>query len=133
MKTVQQNYISYTQFPSKVEDDEKTCESEEKKSHRLGLETFLLEAVDETLSSLGDSAKQAIYFHLEKSFKIKKLEIPNKIEEFALAIEKIFGDGAKLLEIQTMKRLHQKVGQDLRKYPRNDELLFTEYMRARAQ
>jgi hypothetical protein len=73
-------------------------------------EKLLLQAVDEGLSSLGESSKRAIYFHLEKNFKIKKKEIPNKIEIFEDAIEKIFGLGADFLEILIMKRLHEKAG-----------------------
>ena len=70
----------------------------------------MLEAVDEGLSSLGTVSRQAIYFHLEKSFRITKQEIPSKIEVFADAIEKIFGKGADFLEILIMKRLHEKTG-----------------------
>jgi len=70
---------------------------------------FLLEAVDEGLSSMGESSKLSVYFHLEKGFKIKRLEIPHKVEEFACAMEKIFGLGANFLEILIMKSLHEKI------------------------
>lgn len=93
-------------------------------------ERLLLEAVDESLSTLGDSAKQAIYFHLEKTFKVSKSEIPHKIEEFSNAIEKIFGVGARLLEIQMMQRLHEKSGHAVRYYLKNGNLSFVEYLRA---
>lgn len=71
---------------------------------------LLLEAVDEGLSSLGESSKQAIYFHLAKSFNVKRNAIPLEIEEFAEAIERIFGLGANFLEVLIMKRLHEKTG-----------------------
>ena len=99
-------------------------------SRDRGFKKLLLEAVDEGLSSLGNSSKQAIYFHLEKTFKIKKQDIPNRIEEFTNAIEKIFGHGAKILEIQIMKLLYEKVGHDFEYFPEKDELLFTEYVSA---
>lgn len=54
-------------------------------------ETILLEAVDWGLSSLGETPKQAIHFHLEKSFGVRKEEIPYKVEAFAGAVEEIFG------------------------------------------
>ena len=95
-----------------------------------GFKKLLLEAVDEGLSSLGDSAKLAIYVYLEKNFKIKKQDIPNKIDEFTNAIEKIFGNGAKFLEIQIMKHLHEKVGHDFEYFPEKDDLIFTEYVEA---
>jgi hypothetical protein len=73
-------------------------------------EKLLLEAVDEGLASIGESSKQAIYFHLEKDFKIKKQEIPRKIEAFILAVEKIFGIGANFLEALILKALYEKTG-----------------------
>ena len=71
---------------------------------------ILLAAVEESLSSLGDSPKQAIFFHLEASFKIKKERIPENIMEFAKALEKIFGPGALYLEKLIVKRLYEKLG-----------------------
>lgn len=88
---------------------------------------LLLEAVDEGLASLGESSKQAIYFHLEKRYNIKKQEIPHKIEAFADAIEKIFGLGADFLEILIMKQIHQKVGGSF-KWPESKDLTFVEYV-----
>jgi len=81
------------------------------------------------LSSLGDSAKYAIYFHLENTFNISKQGIPYKIEEFADAIEKIFGLGAKPLEILIMKRLYEKVG-GIVEHPKHKDLVFAEYVEA---
>src|SRR3989304_7537998 len=85
-------------------------------------EELLAEAVDEGLSSLGDSAKQAIYFHLEKTFSIEKQNIPNKFEEFTNAIEKIFGLGAKTLEIRIIKSLYEKVGRDFKYFPEKENI-----------
>ena len=99
-----------------------TCHYEFKK--------LLLEAVDESLSVLGDLAKKAVYSYLEENFEIKKHDIPDKIEGFTKAIEEIFGPGAKLIQIQIMKRLYQIAGRDLKYYPEKDELLFTEYVAA---
>ena len=90
-------------------------------------ETALIEAVDEGFSPFGHSSKQAIYFHLENTFKIKKQEIPCKIEEFADAIEKIFGAGAKLIEIRIIEALHERI-QDFVHLPKKGELVFTEYV-----
>ena len=70
---------------------------------------LLLEAVDEGLASIGESSRHAIFFYLETVFKIKRNEIPYKIEEFAAAIEKIFGLGANCLELLIMKHLYEKV------------------------
>ncbi len=92
-------------------------------------EKLLIEAVDEGLSSLGQSSKKAIYFHLKESFNIKKEEIPFRISIFADAIEKIFGGGACFLEILIMKRLHEKVGGNF-ELRESTDFAFTEYIAA---
>jgi len=57
-------------------------------------EKLLVEAIEESLSSLGDSPKQSILFHLENTFKIKKQEITDNITSFDVALKKLFGPGA---------------------------------------
>jgi hypothetical protein len=73
-----------------------------------GFEKLLIEAIDETLSSLGESPKQAILFHLENTFNIKEHEISNKIEAFDEALQKIFGPGATFLEKTIVNKLREK-------------------------
>jgi hypothetical protein len=92
----------------------------------------LLVAVDDGLSSLGESSKQAIYFYLDRNFRIKKQEIPKKIEAFAGAIENIFGQGASLLEVIIMQKLHDKVGQQI-KWQTSRDLTLAEYVSAAKQ
>jgi hypothetical protein len=70
--------------------------------------TFL-EAVEEGLSSLGESPKQAILFHLENSFKIRREEIPRNLTEFRKALERIFGPGTPYLEKLILKKLYAKL------------------------
>lgn len=92
-------------------------------------EEILLEAIDEALSSLGESAKQAIYFHLREKFKIEMDEIPHRLQDFADGMEKIFGLGAKFLQILIMKNLYGKIGKTL-KWNESREFMFVEYVRA---
>lgn len=94
-----------------------------------GFENLLLDAVDEGLACLGESVYRAIYYHLENDFAIKRQDIPCKIEGFADAIEKVFGIGAGLLEIEIMRRLHEKVGGSFRYFPEQRNLVFTEYVK----
>lgn len=97
------------------------------KSRENGFEAAMIEAVDESFSPFGHSSKQAIYFHLENTFKIKKQGIPYKIEEFEDAIEQIFGAGAKLIEIRIIEALHERI-QDFVHFPKKADLVFTEYV-----
>ena len=70
---------------------------------------LLLEAIDDALSSLGESVKQSIYFHIQNKF-VARNEIPTHIQDFQGGLEKIFGAGAKFIEVLIMKNLHAKIG-----------------------
>jgi len=96
-------------------------------------ERVLLKSIDEGLSSLGDSPKRVVYFYIEKKFNIKRHEIPIKTEEFVDALEKIFGLGAKFLEILIIKRLYEEVGQIFEWNERHTDLTFIEYVAAARQ
>jgi len=77
---------------------------------RPEFQNLLLEAVDQGLSVIGESSKLSIYFHLEKSYGIKRQDIPQKTEAFVSAVEKIFGPGAKFIEALVSKGLCEKAG-----------------------
>jgi hypothetical protein len=94
----------------------------------MNFKELLLESVDDGLSVLGDSGKQVVYYHLEENFKIKRQDIPYKIKEFTDAIERIFGAGAKILEIKIMRSLFKKGGYALKKYLKLQNLTFIEYV-----
>ena len=97
------------------------------KSHISKFDKIIPETVDEIFSSFGRSCKQAIYHQLEHTFKIKKQEIPFKIEDFANAIEQLFGAGAKFIELKIIQRLHQK-NPNFLYLPSIEDLVFTEYV-----
>jgi hypothetical protein len=104
--------------------------SKDQEAENKNFDEILLEAIDEGFSLLGDSSKHAVYFHLEKSFNMHRLDIPSRIEEFVDAIEKLFGAGAKILEIHIMKCLFKKVNYNFKHYPKQKNLTFTEYVAA---
>jgi len=92
------------------------------------LETAIMTAVDDSLSSFGNSFKQVIYFQLENTFHVKKQEIPQRIDEFAAALDAMFGIGATLIEMKIIKALHDQVP-DFVHFPRGDDLVFTDYVK----
>jgi hypothetical protein len=98
--------------------------------NKTKFEKVLLEAIDEGLSLLGESSKQAVYIHLEKAFKMNRQNIPYRIEDFTDAIEKLFGAGAKILEIHIMKCLFKKVDYKFKHYTKQKNLTFMEYIAA---
>jgi hypothetical protein len=112
-----------------------------KQSQHENFDQLLLDAISEGLSSLGEDAKGSIFFHLEDLFKIRKQEIPSRLNDFLNALEQIFGLGARHLEILFMKNLHAKVevtckwstyGWALSKWI-VPELIFQEYVRLMRQ
>jgi len=112
------------------EDIDETIPSKGYPHSNYSFQKIMLEAIDEGLSSLGNKSKQAIYYYLEKTFKIKKEEIPFKIEKFTKVIEEIIGPGAKLLEIEIMKQLYRKAGRNFKYSSKQKDLTFTEYLTA---
>jgi len=107
-----------------------STKSQKRNSGTMDFEELLMEAIDEGLSLLGESSKQVVYFYLEKTFKMNRLDIPYRIEEFIDAIERIFGNGSKILEIQIMKCLFKKVGYTVKHHSKQKNLTFTEYITA---
>jgi len=89
-----------------VSNSEHTCA---KNSKREKFDEFLIEAIDEAISSLGEPVKNTLYMHLENDFKIEKCKIPDRIDDFSFVIHKIFGLGASRLEIKFMKNLCTKI------------------------
>jgi hypothetical protein len=81
-----------------------------KLSQHKNFDQLLLDAIDEGLSGLGAAGKASIYIHLEAIFNIRKQEIPNKLDGFSNALQRIFGLGARQLEILILKNLQAKVG-----------------------
>ena len=94
-------------------------------------ELFLI-AIDEALTSLGESVKQSIYFHIENKFSVARNEIPRNLQEFQGGLEKIFGTGAQFIEILIMKNLHAEIGLPLI-IEKGDQLEFIEYVKAAKQ
>ena len=89
---------------------------------------LLLSAIDEALNSLGESVKQSIYFHIESKFSVTRNAIPANLVEFQGGLEKIFGTGARFIEILIMKNLHSKIGLPL--IMENEQLEFVKYVDA---
>jgi hypothetical protein len=97
MTTAQQEYATFRESFSKG------LEAETR------YKRIFIEAVDEGLSILGESAKQSTYFYLEKLYGIKRSDIPFKVEEFVEALRQIFSLGSKIILVEIMKRLHEKL------------------------
>jgi hypothetical protein len=69
----------------------------------------LLEAIDFAFRSLSPSIRIALYFHLEKTFRLTRRRIPRRIQEFDEALRFIFKDGALFLEKMILERLCKRL------------------------
>jgi len=81
----------------------------EENSPQEKFDEFLVEAIDEAITSLGEPVNNTLYFHLDNDFKINKDTIPEHISEFSDIIHKIFGLGASRLEVKSLKNLYSKI------------------------
>lgn len=82
----------------------------------IDLGKVLLEAVDEGLLVPGEIVRAAIYERLERSYQVKREEIPEKLEAFHRALEGLLGKSAEVMERLIAKNLYRPL-----------ELKFTEH------
>ncbi len=112
-QTTQQNPIQIS-----LPESEKPC-----------FETELTKSIDDVFSALGENVKQAVYRILQTQYHMSKDQIPSKLETFTDAIDSIFGEAAKLLELKILESLQRKT-QGFRYKPNNSEVLFSEWVTA---
>jgi hypothetical protein len=113
--------ISSKQTESRIEiqaPQVKSTISEEPTSAKTNIsngkfDQYLMESIDETLSSLGEVVKNAVFGHLGNEFQIDKADIPQKIVDFSKVIHKVFGLGADRLELKIVKSLSSKLQVDV--------------------
>lgn len=95
----------------------------------MSFEKKFIEAIDEAFASISSDCNQIIYDRLEEYFRLDKLNIPKRIEDFSEALEGFFGFGAKVLEIRIMKNLYQKMEITF-KYKNEKTLDFVNYIQS---
>jgi hypothetical protein len=93
------------------------------------LDMKIIDAIDESLASFGESVKSAVYFQLENGYNVKKQDIPSRIEEFATAIEAIFGIGARLIEMKIIETLYASA-KGFMYIPKSEDLVFKDYVQS---
>jgi hypothetical protein len=79
------------------------------KQNKPSFNEILLSSIDESLVALGENIKTSVYFHMEATYNIKREQIPNNLKKFSDGLEKIFGVGARYLEVLFMKELYLKI------------------------
>jgi hypothetical protein len=104
--------IKKTETHPSIEPQSVSGKIREKTNLRQRFDSYLQEAIDEALSSLGEVVKNATLEHLTNDFGICKDEIPEKIYDFARIIQKMFGLGAGRLEVRILRNLESKIKMD---------------------
>lgn len=74
------------------------------------VDMIILEAIDETLSILGDKGKEAIYYFFEREYLLGKQDIPSNLRKFHDCLQKVFGIGANVLEKHILSVLKNRTG-----------------------
>jgi hypothetical protein len=80
------------------------------------LEETLLQAVDEALLVPGEIVRTAIYERIERSYQVKREEIPEKLETFHRALQELLGAGGKVMEKLIVRNLYRRLGLSFEKH-----------------
>ena len=86
---------------------------------------MLLESIDEALSVLGGEPQQAVYQFLQTICGIPKLEIPDRVNDFAIGLKKAIGGASKVIEKLILRKLFEKTGSVFREI---QDAEFTDYV-----
>lgn len=70
----------------------------------------VLRCVDKGLSRLGGTVKHVIYRYIENEYGLKREEIPERPEEFLKGLEKMYGPGARVIELNILKEFGEEFG-----------------------
>lgn len=84
----------------------------------------LFEAVDEGLLVLGESGRNAVYFHLQNLYSLKREDISGKPEAFVENLRKIFGMGAEIIEKAILRSLYCKLGLTYEEKKNHDFIMY---------
>ncbi|MEM4523460.1 MAG: hypothetical protein QW738_09645 [Nitrososphaeria archaeon] len=72
------------------------------------VERMILEAIDESLSILGDKGKEAVYYFLEREYCVNKEDIPKNLKTFLECLRLVFGVGANIIEKYILNNLRKR-------------------------
>jgi hypothetical protein len=73
------------------------------------LRETLLHAIDDGLGVPGEIVRTAIYDRIERSYQLRREEIPEKLETFHQALQDLTGAGGKVMEKLIAKSLYRRL------------------------
>lgn len=87
---------------------------------------LLLEAIDDSLSVLGEEPKGALYQYLATMHSLNREDIPDKLDEFSGGLKKALGGASSVIQRIILRKLFQKLGSNFREAP---ELEFVDHVK----
>jgi len=76
-------------------------------------EKIVLQVIERGFDALGESPKQATWFCLKEKFGFNRKKVPENIEDFQEALQKIFGLGYDFLDELFRQYLHEATGEKI--------------------
>ena len=77
------------------------------------IDRVFLESLDDVLDDLlGKNVREAFYDHLERNYYMGKEDVPKRLGDFLLILERTFGKSGKNIERAISRKLCDKLGQD---------------------
>jgi hypothetical protein len=74
------------------------------------IDRLLLESLDQVLDDLlGKKVREAFYDYMETKYYIGREEVPNRLNDFLLILERSFGKSSKTVERTIARRLCTKI------------------------
>jgi hypothetical protein len=70
----------------------------------------VMDAIDEALSILGNKAKEAVYYFMEREYGLQKDDIPSNLKNFHDGLHMLFGVGANIIEKHIYNCLQNRIG-----------------------
>ena len=92
----------------------------------LAFSQLLLEAIDDSLSILGDEPKRALYQYLATMHSLQREEIPDRLEEFSNGLKRALGGASSVIQRIILRKLFQKLGSTFRE---SQDSEFSDYIR----
>jgi len=75
------------------------------------VDRLLLESLDEVLDDLlGKQVRETFYDHMERKYYIGRDDVPRRLGDFLLILERTFGKSGKTIERTLARRLCTKLG-----------------------
>ena len=77
------------------------------------IDRVFLESLDDVLNDLlGKNVREAFYDHLERNYYMGREDVPKRLGDFLLILERTFGKSGKTIERAIARRLCGKLSQD---------------------